>query len=159
MKTLEVWRGSFREDHRKSILITQTSSQHCWMPEVRIAVIFSKSAVQTPCSEEAMKQLFSCAEGVCQSDGKTCAGILNWISGKRPRKSWFAPPALAAQGNSICSVSRRDKCSTCFSYAATVYQTGGHIHQTLTTRDGSDSIRAERRIYQLLKASVESGLR
>ena len=31
--------------------------------------------------------------------------------------------------------------------------------QTLTTRDGSDSIRAERRNYQLLKASSQSGLR
>ena len=91
---------------------------------------FSKSAVQSPCSEEAMKQLCSCAEGVCRSDGKTCAGILNWISGKRPRKSWFAPPALAAQGNSIRFISRRSKMfDMFFSCAATVYQTGGQIHR------------------------------
>ena len=56
-----------------------------------------------------MKQLFSDVEGVCQSDGKRCVRMFNWISEKRPRKSWFAPPALAAQGNSIRPVSRRSK--------------------------------------------------
>ena len=91
--------------------------------------IWSKLAVQTPCSEEGMKQLFCCAEGIGRSGGKTCAGTLNWIHGKRPRKSCFAPSASAVQGNSTRPISRRDKLSTCCLYAATVQQAGGHIHR------------------------------
>ena len=120
----------FREDHRKSMLVTQTPSQHCWMQEVRIAVLFSKSAVQTPCSEEVMKQLFSYAEGVCQSDGKTCVRILNWISGKATAEVIVCNRQhLPLKGTPYVLFQDEAKCSTCFSSAATIYQTEGHIHR------------------------------